>query len=86
PVQLEVTAPFSYVRWHGHGAKLWYDYTYSTEEIDAWVPRVRTLAEKTDTIYGFFNNHFRGDAAVNCQTLAEHLGLPPPPGASRLDV
>jgi uncharacterized protein YecE (DUF72 family) len=86
PVRLEVTAPFSYVRWHGRGAKLWYDYTYSAPEIDAWVPRVRALAEEAATIYGFFNNHFRGDAAVNCRTLAEHLGVPPPPGASRLDT
>jgi uncharacterized protein YecE (DUF72 family) len=86
PVRLEVTAPFSYVRWHGRGAKLWYDYTYSAPEIDSWVPRVRALAEEAATIYGFFNNHFRGDAAVNCRTLAEHLGVPPPPGASRLDT
>ena len=26
PVRLELTAPFAYVRWHGHGAPVWYDY------------------------------------------------------------
>ncbi|HTT14552.1 MAG TPA: DUF72 domain-containing protein [Thermoplasmata archaeon] len=86
PPVLTVTAPFAYVRWHGHGSPLWYDYTYSADELTAWVPRVRTLAEQVATIYGFFNNHFRGDAAVNARSLADELGLPPPPGSSRLDA
>ena len=85
PAQLEVTAPFAYIRWHGHGSPLWYDYTYSAAELDAWVPRVRTLAEQVPVIYGFFNNHFRGDAAVNARSLSESLGLPLPKGRSRLD-
>jgi uncharacterized protein YecE (DUF72 family) len=84
PVDLEVTAPFSYVRWHGRGAQLWYDYTYSEPEIQEWVPKVGLLEEKSTTVYGFFNNHFRGDAAVNAQRLTELLGLPPPPWSSRL--
>ncbi len=75
PVVPEVTAPFAYLRWHGHGSPLWYDYTYSPEELAAWVPRVRELAGRVGTVYGFFNNHFRGDAAVNCRTLAEELGV-----------
>jgi len=86
PIDLRVTAPFAYVRWHGHGNPIWYDYTYSATELAAWVPRVRTLAENAETVYGFFNNHFRGDAATNGRTLAEELGLPPPPGSHRLDV
>ncbi len=76
PPVLEVTGPFAYVRWHGHGVPLWYDYTYSAAELAAWVPRVRELEEKVPVVYGFFNNHFRGDAAANCRTLAEQLGVP----------
>ena len=76
PAVLEVTAPFAYVRWHGHGAPLWYDYTYSAEELAAWVPRVRELEERAPVVYGFFNNHFRGDAALNCRTFAEQIGVP----------
>jgi uncharacterized protein YecE (DUF72 family) len=86
PIALEVTAPFAYLRWHGHGSPLWYDYTYSAEELHAWVPRLRALEETTPVIYGFFNNHFRGDAAVNCRTLSEELGIPPPMSRSRLDA
>ena len=85
PIDLRITAPFAYVRWHGHGSPTWYDYAYSAEELASWVPRLRTLAEGSDVVYGFFNNHFRGDAATNGRSLAEALGLPPPPGSSRLD-
>jgi uncharacterized protein YecE (DUF72 family) len=84
PADLTVTAPFSYVRFHGHGRSVWYDYTYSPEQLKAWVPRVRALSEKAEQVYLFFNNHFRGDAAVNGQTLARDLGLPPPPWSRRL--
>ncbi|HTP56150.1 MAG TPA: DUF72 domain-containing protein [Thermoplasmata archaeon] len=77
PSVLEVTAPFAYLRWHGHGAPLWYDYTYSAAELAAWVPRVRRLVEEVPVVYGFFNNHFRGDAATNCRSLAELLGVAP---------
>lgn len=83
PVRLEVTAPFSYVRWHGHGPKVWYDYRYSEPEIAAWAPKVRELSERTENVYGFFNNHFRGDAAANCRTLTELLELPPAPWMAR---
>jgi uncharacterized protein YecE (DUF72 family) len=85
PAQIEITASFAYVRWHGHGSPLWYDYTYSPAQLEAWVPQVRTLAERVPVLYGFFNNHFRGDAATNARTLSEMLGLPLPPGRPRLD-
>jgi uncharacterized protein YecE (DUF72 family) len=85
PTQLEVTAPFAYIRWHGRGEPLWYDYTYSAAELAPWAPRVRALAEQASVVYGFFNNHFRGDAATNCRTLSDELGLPPPRGSPRLD-
>jgi uncharacterized protein YecE (DUF72 family) len=83
PIALEVTAPFAYVRWHGHGRPIWYDYAYSPAELAAWVPRLRALADVAGSVYGFFNNHFRGDAAVNCRSLSELLGIPPP-GKGRL--
>lgn len=84
PIDLTITAPFAYVRFHGRGSSIWYDYTYSPEELLAWVPRIRTLADAVEHVYVFFNNHFRGDAAVNGQTLREDLGIPPPPWGGRL--
>lgn len=84
PVQLDVTAPFSYVRWHGHGDPVWYDYPYRTDQLAEWVPRMAQLTERAGEVFGFFNNHFRGDAPANAQTLSEMLGLPPPPWSARL--
>ncbi|MCI4368289.1 MAG: DUF72 domain-containing protein [Thermoplasmata archaeon] len=84
PVRLEVTAPFSYLRFHGHGAPVWYDYTYSPAELTSWVPKVRELAERSEAAYVFFNNHFRGDAASNGTTLTQLLNLPPPAWRSTL--
>jgi uncharacterized protein YecE (DUF72 family) len=85
PTRLERTGPFVYVRWHGHGRSIWYDYTYSHDELTAWVPKVRELAQGDAPVLGFFNNHFRGDAPANCRTISEMLGLPPPPWSARLD-
>jgi uncharacterized protein YecE (DUF72 family) len=85
PIRLEVTAPFAYLRLHGRGHPLWYDYTYSPAELAAWVPRIEELARRADPVYVFFNNHFRGDAAAHARTMSAALGLPPPPGAYRLD-
>lgn len=87
PVRLEVTAPFAYVRWHGHGRPTWYDYTYTPAELAPWVGRLASLAEQADEVFGFFNNHFRGDAAVNAEQLRAAAGLAPPPWSPpRLDA
>ncbi len=77
PARLAVTAPFAYVRFHGHGRPLWYDYTYTDQELAPWVERVRTLAtEAPRGVYVFFNNHFRGDAVRNGRSFARQLGVP----------
>ncbi len=84
PVNLTVTAPFAYVRWHGHGDPLWYDYRYRPEELVPWVERVRALEREAPLILGFFNNHFRADAPANALEMGELLGLRPPPWVQRL--
>ena len=86
PIRLEVTAPFAYVRWHGHGRPVWYDYRYAPDELSAWEPRVTALASQVENVYGFFNNHFRGDAVVNALMLRDALGLSAPPWTSQLDA
>ncbi|MCI4341600.1 MAG: DUF72 domain-containing protein [Thermoplasmata archaeon] len=76
PVRLERTASFSYLRFHGHGQPVWYDYRYSDAELEGWVPKIRELAESDTELLVFFNNHFRGDAAANAHRLTELLELP----------
>ncbi len=84
PVVLRGTPSLAYVRWHGHGSPLWYDYPYRSEELSAWVPRVRELEQRSSLVLGFFNNHFRADAPRNALELSERLGLSPPPWTGRL--
>lgn len=81
PVQW-VTAPFSYVRFHGRNYKKWwhhaerserYDYLYSREELAEWVPRLQELANRTEKVYVSMNNHRRGQAVINARMLRELL-------------
>jgi uncharacterized protein YecE (DUF72 family) len=74
PIDLRVTTDFSYIRWHGHNRKLWYNYRYSLNELSEWVPRLEQLNNSTDCIYGYFNNHFAGNAPLNALQLLSLLG------------
>jgi uncharacterized protein YecE (DUF72 family) len=76
PVDLTVTSSeFSFIRWHGKGKRIWYDYEYSSDEIDPWVPRVKEITSKTKKTYGYWNNHFRGFALENGLELLQKLDL-----------
>ena len=75
PPQVHITSDFSYIRWHGYGKKIWFDYKYSIEEIEKWAPKVREIAKKTKKVFGYFNNHYHGYAPENCLQLLEKLGL-----------
>jgi uncharacterized protein YecE (DUF72 family) len=75
PPDLHVTSPAAYVRWHGHGTDPWYNYHYSEEELKTWVPRVQQVASQSETVFGFFNNHFHGYAPENCIQILRMLGI-----------
>ncbi|MBM4371488.1 MAG: DUF72 domain-containing protein [Deltaproteobacteria bacterium] len=77
------TSPVGYVRFHGRNAARWwdhqesherYDYLYSRTELEEWVPRIRALMEETETLFVFYNNHFRGQAVRNALDLLDLLG------------
>ena len=86
PPELKVTADFAYIRWHGHGSPTWYNYDYKIEELQSWVPRVKTVSEKAKWVFGYFNNPFywqvmKGDskwgypgAVKNLVEMMERLG------------
>src|SRR5256885_12070091 len=75
PPDLHVTAPAAYLRWHGLGTDPWSNYTYWAEELTTWVPRVQQVASQSETVYGFFNNHFHGYAPENCIQILRMLGV-----------
>ncbi|MDR7453582.1 MAG: DUF72 domain-containing protein, partial [Armatimonadota bacterium] len=78
PPQVEVTANWSVVRFHGRNPALLerrastdraYDYRYSLDELRAWAADARRLADRVRTLYLMFNNHARGQGAHNGREL-----------------
>jgi len=80
-----VTSKIAYFRFHGRNAKNWwkhaeaaqrYNYLYSKQELEEWVPTIKKAAAKADKTYVFMNNHPLGQAVTNAQMLMEMLGIP----------
>jgi uncharacterized protein YecE (DUF72 family) len=69
PTVLAVTAPWTYIRFHGRNADTWnvrgrsaaerFDYLYSEEELAEWVEPLRELAEQAVQAFALFNNNNR---------------------------
>ena len=84
PTVVAVTTPdLSIVRLHGRNAKMWYkkvkrtadrfDYLYSEEELQSWVPNVAQLAEEAAQIHIFFNNNQQDYAVRNARQMRDLL-------------
>lgn len=72
------TSDVAYVRFHGRNAKKWwshgeawerYDYTYSPDELQEWAPKLRSLAEGSERLFVFANNHYRGQSIDTARQL-----------------
>jgi hypothetical protein len=75
PPEVHLTSSVAYFRWHGHGKDPWYNYRYTPEELEPWVPRITEAASASRAVYGYFNNHFHGYAPENCLEVLEMLGV-----------
>ncbi len=73
PGEPVVTAKHAYVRWHGRGSRVWYDYRYGEKELQEWAAKIGGLTKKVPT-YAYWNNHFHGDAVLNCLQELRLLG------------
>jgi uncharacterized protein YecE (DUF72 family) len=73
--EIHITSDFAYLRWHGRGSKPWYNYRYSLNELEPWIPKLKTVLENSERAYGFFNNHYRGYAPANCLQMLEMMDL-----------
>jgi uncharacterized protein YecE (DUF72 family) len=93
----------AYVRFHGRNEKTWniksekssdrFDWMYSAEELEEWVPKLERLAGDADEVYAVFNNNrddFAPRSAAILRGLLDEAGLPasgglePPPLAPTL--
>ncbi len=77
PPESMLTSDIAYVRWHGRGKTMWYNYRYSREELEPWVPKLKEMSQSAD-VYGYFNNHYHGYAPENCVDVLEMLGIATP--------
>jgi len=76
-----VTAPLAYFRLHGRNKETWwgsdsaarYDYLYSDSELEAATERIKQIVVKADRLVIYFNNHARGQAVRNAETLMKIL-------------
>jgi uncharacterized protein YecE (DUF72 family) len=77
PTVPAVTGPLAYVRFHGRNADTWnkrggsaaerFDYLYSEEELQEWVPVLRKLGDQAREAYAMFNNNGRSPAQVGAE-------------------
>jgi len=77
PPEVRLTSDIAYVRWHGRGERMWYNYRYSRRELSEWIPKITEMSHSAD-IYGYFNNHYHGYAPENCIDVLEMLGVATP--------
>jgi uncharacterized protein YecE (DUF72 family) len=77
PPETRLTADIAYVRWHGRGKTMWYNYRYSKDELADWVPKLKEMSQNAE-VYGYFNNHYHSYAPENCVDVLEMLGAATP--------
>lgn len=64
----------AYVRWHGRGKPVWFDYIYSEEELEPWTAKIGDMASKVQILYAYFNNHYHSGAPINALQFLEMGG------------
>jgi uncharacterized protein YecE (DUF72 family) len=83
PPVARASGPVSYVRFHGRNAEKWwnhehawerYDYTYSEEELEEWVPQILELDAPEALVLLYANNHYRGQSIDAIRKLRKMLG------------
>jgi uncharacterized protein YecE (DUF72 family) len=78
PPRMDITnSAFVYMRFHGFGKKIWFDYYFTEKEIKNWAHSIKEVIQKVDKIGIYFNNHFSGYAAKNSLMLMKELGTKP---------
>jgi uncharacterized protein YecE (DUF72 family) len=85
PPVVAVTAPVAEVRFHGRNTENWekkditaaerFRYDYSKEEMQEWVPRVKTLAEQADSVHALMNNCYADYGIRSADLLADLLDI-----------
>jgi len=85
PTTAEVTAPLAIVRFHGRNKEKWenkgnlpgsrFDYLYRTEELSEWVPAIKGIMGRAETLHLIFKNKYADYPVRNALELKGLLGL-----------
>jgi uncharacterized protein YecE (DUF72 family) len=77
------TSRVALVRFHGRSAARWnkatstaaerFRYRYSERELREWTPKIRTLADRADTVHVLMNNCYSNYAVTNARQMAALL-------------
>lgn len=90
PARMDITNhKLLYIRFHGYGKEIWFDYFFKEAEIQKWAISIKDTLNKVDLISIYFNNHFSGYAAKNSLMLMKELNLRPknePDNINILDI
>jgi uncharacterized protein YecE (DUF72 family) len=80
------TSDTAYVRFHGRNAATWeaksessairFDWYYTSEEMDEWVPKIRELQAETKAVHALMNTNRADQGPVNARLLAGLLQIP----------
>jgi len=83
PPIVAATAPTGVVRFHGRNAAAWaaptsnvaekYNYDYSDDELQGWLPGIAQLAAETEQVHVLMNNCIEDKGVRNAQDLARLL-------------
>jgi len=78
PPRMDVTNPkLAYIRFHGYGRDIWFDYDFKEEEIKEWAEKLRAVINDAEQVGIYFNNHFSGYAAKNSLMMMRELKIKP---------
>lgn len=89
PITRSLTAKHAYVRFHGRNYDIWfkdepeddyrinrYDYLYSLDQLEPWVPRLNEIVSNSDKTRIYFNNHGSAKAVKNAFQMMDLLKIP----------
>jgi len=82
PFVPQLTTDIAYFRFHGRSEDWYnssadrYNYLYSKEELESFMPSIGELAEQAQSTLVYFNNCHAGSAARNAAMMKELLGQP----------
>lgn len=79
PPIAEATSDIGLVRFHGRNNEMWekkgvtvterFNYLYSEEELQEWIPKVEELASNTRQLHVLFNNCYEDSAVSNAAQM-----------------